>query len=98
MFNVLNKAPPIPETLSTEGKDFLQWCFQRRPEDRASANKLLKHPFLRSSQDQNFAGFVQEFSGMKLHVSFRTSRLNHACMNLIVISHCNAMFLSYSVP
>ncbi|KAI3465387.1 hypothetical protein Pfo_022050 [Paulownia fortunei] len=67
MFNVLNKAPPIPETLSAEGKDFLQWCFQRRPVDRPSAIKLLEHPFLRSSQDQIVAGFVQDFSGMKLH-------------------------------
>ncbi|KAL8058855.1 hypothetical protein ABFX02_03G048400 [Erythranthe guttata] len=67
MFNVLNKTPPVPETLSDEGKDFLQWCFQRRPKDRPSAVKLLQHPFLRSSQDQIFSGFVQEFSGFKLH-------------------------------
>lgn len=71
MFSVLHKTPPIPDTLSAEGKDFLQWCFQRRPEDRPSAFKLLEHPFLRSSQDQIHAGFVQEFSGFKLHVSFR---------------------------
>ncbi|GFP97516.1 mitogen-activated protein kinase kinase kinase yoda [Phtheirospermum japonicum] len=68
MFNVLNRSPPIPETLSAEGKDFLQQCFQRRPEDRPSAVKLLEHPFVRSSRDQIVAaGFVQEFSGMKLH-------------------------------
>ncbi|PIN11235.1 MEKK [Handroanthus impetiginosus] len=67
MFNVLNKAPPVPETLSAEGKDFLQCCFQRRPADRPSAVELLDHPFLRSFQDQNVAGFVQEFSGSKLH-------------------------------
>lgn len=69
MFNVLNKAPTIPENLSSLGKDFLQCCFQRRPEDRPSASNLLNHPFLRSSQDQNLAGFVQDFSGLKLHVS-----------------------------
>ncbi|KAK6139037.1 hypothetical protein DH2020_027223 [Rehmannia glutinosa] len=66
MFNVLNRSPPIPETLSAEGKDFLQRCFQRRPADRPSAIKLLEHPFIRSSQDQIVPGFVQEFSGMKL--------------------------------
>ncbi|KAL2455140.1 mitogen-activated protein kinase kinase kinase 5 [Abeliophyllum distichum] len=66
MFNVLNKSPPIPETLSNEGKDFLRRCFQRRPADRPSAIKLLEHPFLRSSQDQNVGGFVQEFSRLKL--------------------------------
>lgn len=67
MFNVLNKAPTIPENLSSLGKDFLQCCFQRRPEDRPSASNLLNHPFLRCSQEQNLAGFVQEFSGLKLH-------------------------------
>ncbi|XP_073031817.1 mitogen-activated protein kinase kinase kinase 5-like isoform X1 [Primulina eburnea] len=67
MFNVLNRVPPIPETLSAEGKDFLQWCFQRKPENRPSAVKLLEHPFLRSSQDQNNVGeFPQEFSRMKV--------------------------------
>lgn len=66
MFNVLNKSPSIPETLSNEGKDFLRSCFQRRPADRPSATKLLEHPFLRSSQDQIVGGFVQEFSRMKL--------------------------------
>ncbi|KAF7139994.1 hypothetical protein RHSIM_Rhsim06G0042500 [Rhododendron simsii] len=49
MFNVLNKSPTIPETLSPEGKDFLQRCFQRNPADRPSAAWLLDHPFLQSS-------------------------------------------------
>ncbi|KAG8379591.1 hypothetical protein BUALT_Bualt07G0104800 [Buddleja alternifolia] len=51
MFNMLKEAPPIPEALSTEGKDFLAQCFQRRPIDRPSAVKLLNHPFLRSSRE-----------------------------------------------
>ncbi|KZV54585.1 mitogen-activated protein kinase kinase kinase YODA-like [Dorcoceras hygrometricum] len=69
MFNVLNRTPPIPETLSAEGKDFLQRCFQRKPEDRPSAVQLLDHPFLRSSQDQNNAGgFNQEFSRIAVPV------------------------------
>ncbi|XP_058220980.1 mitogen-activated protein kinase kinase kinase 5-like [Rhododendron vialii] len=49
MFNVLHKSPTIPETLSSEGKDFLQWCFRRNPADRPSAAWLLDHPFLQSS-------------------------------------------------
>uniref|UniRef100_A0A5B7BNT4 mitogen-activated protein kinase kinase kinase n=1 Tax=Davidia involucrata TaxID=16924 RepID=A0A5B7BNT4_DAVIN len=74
MFNVLNKSPPIPETLSSEGKDFLRWCFQRNPADRPSANKLLDHPFLRNSHDQNVSVCMQEFSGMKLMESSHSPR------------------------
>ncbi|KAA8537703.1 hypothetical protein F0562_027307 [Nyssa sinensis] len=66
MFNVMNKSPPIPETLSPEGKDFLRKCFQRNPADRPSAATLLDHPFLRNSHDQNVSVCMQEFSGMKL--------------------------------
>ncbi|XP_059633020.1 mitogen-activated protein kinase kinase kinase 5-like isoform X2 [Cornus florida] len=66
MFNVLNKTPPIPETLSSEGKEFLRWCFQRNPADRPSAVLLLEHPFLRNSHDQNVSVCVQEYSGMRL--------------------------------
>ncbi|XP_051124023.1 mitogen-activated protein kinase kinase kinase 5-like [Andrographis paniculata] len=74
MFNVLKKSPTIPETLSAEGKDFLHWCFQRRPEDRPSALKLLEHPFMRSSKDQNCGGLFQQFSGIKLHDLENSSR------------------------
>lgn len=70
MFNVLKKSPPIPETLSSEGKDFLRRCFQRNPADRPSAAWLLDHhPFLRSSQEQDSLGCMQEFSRMKVMVS-----------------------------
>ncbi|KAF8024256.1 hypothetical protein BT93_F1450 [Corymbia citriodora subsp. variegata] len=57
MFKVLNRSPPIPEKLSSEGKDFLQLCFQRNPAQRPSAEKLLQHPFLRNSHDQNGSSF-----------------------------------------
>ncbi|KAL3514560.1 hypothetical protein ACH5RR_027277 [Cinchona calisaya] len=66
MFSVLNRSPPIPETLSPEGKDFLQCCFQRRPADRPLAAKLLEHPFLQNSCDQNVASCSQEFSRVTL--------------------------------
>ncbi|KAL8130892.1 mitogen-activated protein kinase kinase kinase 5-like isoform X2 [Apium graveolens] len=65
MFNVLNRSPTIPETLSAEGKDFLGRCFQRNPADRPTALILLDHPFLSNLQDQN------RYSGRKLPVSFR---------------------------
>ncbi|KAI8015972.1 Mitogen-activated protein kinase kinase kinase 5 [Camellia lanceoleosa] len=66
MFSVLNKSPPIPETLSLEGKDFLRLCFQRNPADRPSAARLLEHSFLQSSHDQDVLGCARELFGMKL--------------------------------
>ncbi|KAL0377748.1 UNVERIFIED_CONTAM: Mitogen-activated protein kinase kinase kinase [Sesamum radiatum] len=49
LFKVLKETPPIPETLSAEGKDFLQCCFRRNPADRPTASKLLDHPFMSHS-------------------------------------------------
>ncbi|CAN6721939.1 unnamed protein product [Malus baccata var. baccata] len=54
MFKVLNTIPDIPETLSAEGKDFLQWCFRRNPMERLSASDLLEHPFVRCSPVRPF--------------------------------------------
>ncbi|XP_020238243.1 mitogen-activated protein kinase kinase kinase 5 isoform X2 [Cajanus cajan] len=53
MFKVLQNSPPIPETLSSVGKDFLQQCFQRDPADRPSAATLLKHAFVQNLHDQD---------------------------------------------
>ncbi|XP_031279229.1 mitogen-activated protein kinase kinase kinase 5-like [Pistacia vera] len=66
MFKVLHKTPPIPETLSSEGKDFLQRCFRRNPADRPSAMLLLEHPFVRNSNDQNLSVLAQGISKMNL--------------------------------
>ncbi|XP_010255138.1 PREDICTED: mitogen-activated protein kinase kinase kinase YODA isoform X1 [Nelumbo nucifera] len=66
MFQALKGSPPIPETLSPEGKDFLRCCFQRNPADRPSAIMLLEHPFVRISNYPEGPGFLQAFSGMKL--------------------------------
>ncbi|XP_030540121.1 mitogen-activated protein kinase kinase kinase 5-like isoform X2 [Rhodamnia argentea] len=57
MFKVLYRSPPIPEKLSSIGKDFLQRCFQRNPAHRPSAKELLQHPFLRNSCDQTGSSF-----------------------------------------
>ncbi|KAK6160756.1 hypothetical protein DH2020_004137 [Rehmannia glutinosa] len=50
MFKVLKETPPIPETLSADGKDFLQCCFRRNPVDRPTVSQLLDHPFVIYSQ------------------------------------------------
>ncbi|XP_027355560.1 mitogen-activated protein kinase kinase kinase 5-like [Abrus precatorius] len=53
MFKVLHKSPDIPETLSSEGQDFLQQCFRRNPADRPSAATLLTHVFVQNLHDQD---------------------------------------------
>ncbi|KAL2531882.1 mitogen-activated protein kinase kinase kinase 5 [Abeliophyllum distichum] len=47
LFKVLKDTPPIPETLSADGKDFLCRCFLRNPADRPTARILLEHPFVK---------------------------------------------------
>lgn len=66
MFKVLHKDPPIPETLSSEGKDFLQRCFRRNPAERPTASMLLEHPFIRNSHHYSLHGSVEAFPGMKI--------------------------------
>ncbi|XP_022774051.1 mitogen-activated protein kinase kinase kinase 17-like [Durio zibethinus] len=43
-----SRHPPIPETISSKGKDFLMKCFERDPSERWTADMLLSHPFLLS--------------------------------------------------
>ena len=50
LFKVMKETPPIPETLSSEGKDFLRCCFKRNPAERPTAAVLLEHRFLKNSQ------------------------------------------------
>ncbi|KAJ0454602.1 putative mitogen-activated protein kinase kinase kinase STE-STE11 family [Helianthus annuus] len=46
MFKVMKETPPIPKTMSPDGKDFLRCCFIRNPAERPTAIKLLEHKFL----------------------------------------------------
>ncbi|KAH7388429.1 hypothetical protein KP509_16G075000 [Ceratopteris richardii] len=38
--------PPLPDSLSSEGKDFIQCCLRMQPKDRPTAAELLRHPFV----------------------------------------------------
>jgi len=69
MFKVLHKDPPIPDSLSFEGKDFLRRCFRRNPADRPTATMLLDHPFIRNSNHHQIHGSLQAFAGIKIIVS-----------------------------
>ncbi|KAF5203569.1 Mitogen-activated protein kinase kinase kinase, partial [Thalictrum thalictroides] len=66
MFKVWKETPPIPETLSPSGKDFLRCCFTRNPGERPSASMLLEHHFLKNSYQPEFQAFTESFSAMKL--------------------------------
>lgn len=71
MFKVLNRTPPIPGTLSQDGKDFLSCCFQRNPAERPSAVQLLDHPFVRNLHDQSVSASSQGISAMTLMVCIK---------------------------
>ncbi|XP_047321677.1 mitogen-activated protein kinase kinase kinase 5 [Impatiens glandulifera] len=62
MFRALKENPPIPETLSLEGKDFLQCCFLRNPAERPTATALLDHPFVKNSQQLDIQNCAQALS------------------------------------
>ena len=50
---VEDEHPPYPENLSEEVEDFLVKCFVKDPKKRATANQLLKHPWIVMHQNDN---------------------------------------------
>ncbi|CAN4082864.1 unnamed protein product [Withania somnifera] len=66
MFKVLKDTPPIPETLSPEGKDFLRCCFCRNPAERPSASMLLEHRFMRISHQPDIPSFLKPVGGIRV--------------------------------
>ncbi|KVI02667.1 Protein kinase, catalytic domain-containing protein [Cynara cardunculus var. scolymus] len=65
------ETPPIPETMSSDGKDFLRCCFVRNPAERPTANMLLEHRFLKNSSQLDFPASNNRM------VQNRRERLNH---------------------
>lgn len=43
----MGHKPPIPEKMSAEGKDFLEYCLESEPKRRWTASALLDHPFVK---------------------------------------------------
>ncbi|KAK7346523.1 hypothetical protein VNO80_21044 [Phaseolus coccineus] len=66
LFKVMKETPPIPETLSPEGKDFLRCCFKRNPAERPAAAVLLEHRFLKNSQPPDVLSPTQLYNGTGL--------------------------------
>ncbi|SMR60717.1 unnamed protein product [Zymoseptoria tritici ST99CH_1E4] len=51
LFRIVNDDhPPLPEGASPTVRDFLMQCFQKDPNLRVSAKKLLKHPWIASAR------------------------------------------------
>ncbi|XP_037541125.1 mitogen-activated protein kinase kinase kinase 4 [Nematolebias whitei] len=48
----MGHKPPIPEKISTEGKDFLGHCLESEPKRRWTASMLLDHPFVKVCTDE----------------------------------------------
>lgn len=59
----MKDTPPIPETLSPEGKDFLRCCFVRNPAERPTAPALLEHRFLKNAQQPDVTHSMQSYNG-----------------------------------
>lgn len=66
MFKVMRETPPIPETLSRDGKDFLRCCFRRNPAERPTASMLLEHRFLKTPQALDISACTQAINGMTM--------------------------------
>jgi len=71
MFKVgMGQSPGVPDHLSEEGKDFLGTCFVQNPQERATAQDLLSHNFIKIfEEDENqslplFTSF-SDFSEMR---------------------------------
>jgi serine/threonine protein kinase len=66
-------SPSLPDSFSSEFRDFVTRCLKKRPEERATCAELLKHPFLNKAvpddltYDQSEARSVKELLSI-LHV------------------------------
>ena len=51
----MGSIPPKPDSLDSEGKDFLSCCLKPDPLERSTAAELLDHPFIK------VGGYVQHW-------------------------------------
>ncbi|KAG4973251.1 hypothetical protein JHK85_030813 [Glycine max] len=85
MFKVMKDTPPIPETLSAEGKDFLRLCFIRNPAERPTASMLLEHRFLKNLQQPDVSSSMQLYNGTNLMDIHSPSELSENKLDQISI-------------
>jgi serine/threonine protein kinase len=77
MFKVFkSEVPPIPDSLSPEGRHFVQCCLCRNPAQRPKASQLLEHLFVRSATQQDSSDLLASAtSSIKCLVNFDISKL-----------------------
>ncbi|KAI8646098.1 hypothetical protein BD408DRAFT_480123 [Parasitella parasitica] len=63
------QAPPIPDDVPEDARDFLTKCFTINPEDRPTAEQLLSHPFVQPDPTFEFKKYMK-----KAEVERRASR------------------------
>ncbi|KAG1642832.1 hypothetical protein G6F44_004434 [Rhizopus delemar] len=54
------QAPPIPEDITEEAKDFLNKCFTINPEERPTAEQLLEHSFVQTDPSFEFKKYMKK--------------------------------------
>ena len=61
LFRIVNdEHPPLPEGASPAARDFLLQCFQKDPNFRVSARKLLKHPWIAGGNAKKPASMTED--------------------------------------
>lgn len=60
MFQLGNKKHPNypAEKMNDEMIEFLELCFEMDPKQRADANKLLSHPFVKVNPNHDFLSII----------------------------------------
>lgn len=59
MFKVgMGETPEIPDSLSAEGKEFLDHCLEHDPKLRWNTSQLLQHYFCKVWNEINFVIFL----------------------------------------
>ncbi|KAK4575115.1 Protein kinase of the Mitotic Exit Network [Recurvomyces mirabilis] len=67
LFRIVNDDhPPLPEGVSPLVRDFLMQCFQKDPNLRVSAKKLLRHPWILSSKKGDTSKAVKHEEAVNL--------------------------------
>jgi serine/threonine protein kinase len=92
--------PPIPDTLSSDAKDFLLKCLQEVPNLRPTASELLKHPFVmgkhKESASTDLGSVLNNLSTpLPLQINNTKSTPDSTCDD--VGDMCNFGSLNYSL-
>ncbi|KAJ3147955.1 Serine/threonine-protein kinase 25 [Geranomyces variabilis] len=66
LFIIPQQPPPVlPDSFSSEFRDFMAQCLAKRPSQRPTASDLLHHPFLQQAATHNLQACVARHSSIK---------------------------------